>query len=157
MIINIEKEIKINKDEEKINIGGTPKPSRRSITSYDLNKYNIKLKAKEDSYFNTKKIPKKKDSNTLIRNNILLKQGNINNSINSKREMSKIENNNKVYPIIEQNKNMYLSQQLKNKSNNEIFLNEKDEILNQNKIKKDKMINEKSEYKTLAILGKGII
>ena len=115
-----EKEIKINKDEEKINIGGTPKPSRRSITSYDLNKYNIKLKAKEDSYFNTKKIPKKKDSNTLIRNNILLKQGNINNSINSKREMSKIENNNKVYPIIEQNKNMYLSQQLKNKSNNEI-------------------------------------
>ena len=42
-------------------ISGTPKPSRRSITSYDLNKYNMKSKTKEDPYFNSKKaIPKKK-------------------------------------------------------------------------------------------------
>ena len=51
----------------------------------------------------------------MIKNNYLMKQGqgqesNM-NSINSKRDMTKFMNNNKPYPIIEQN--TYLSQQLK--------------------------------------------
>ena len=104
-------------------ISGTPKPSRRSITSYDLNKYNMKSKTKEDPLFNSKKaIPKKKDTHIITKNNYLMKQGqgiggNM-NSINSKRDMTKIINNNKPYPIIEQN--TYLSQQLKNKTQNEL-------------------------------------
>ena len=55
----------------------------------------------------------------MIKNNYLMKQGqgqesNM-NSINLKRDMTKFMNNNKPYPIIEQN--IYLSQQLKKTQN----------------------------------------
>ena len=108
---NKELNIKINKDEEKNEKGKIP---RRTITSGDVNKYIINNTKKESSLFETKKIPKKKDSSNLIRNNLIIKQGNIGSSINSKREINIIKNNNKVYPIIDQNqnKNTYLSQQI---------------------------------------------
>ena len=136
-------------------ISATPKPSRRSVTSYDLNKYNVQSKAKEDSVFNSRKlIPKKKDSHTMIKNNYLIKQGQGNmNSINSKREMTKLMNNNKPYPIIEQN--TFLFQQLKNKTQNELESpqnenNDSIEIINSIEINKpniDEPIEIKDEMK----------
>ena len=114
--INNNKEIKDNKEEKNKNdkdnnkenlndvIGKQP---RRSSTSKDVNKYNTKLVKNNlvegtSSAFDSRKIPKK-ENNALLRNNNLLRQTNntLNmNSVNSKREINKV-NNDKVYPIID--------------------------------------------------------
>ena len=130
------KEIKIKNEkilEEKI----SEKPARRSITSIELNRYNVKYKPKEEPFIEQKIIPKKKDSNFLIRNNLLINKGNSNsniNSINSIREINKIKNNNKVYPILDKNRNTYLSQQIKSDVKNQIEQpkNEQEDNLNLN-------------------------
>ena len=105
-----------NKEEIKKSLIKEGRPSRRSITSHDIERLKEKIKTKDDPYIDHKKIPKKKDSNKLIRNNLLIAKGNNIPSINSIREINKMENNKKVYPIIEKDKNTFLSQQFQNNS-----------------------------------------
>ena len=111
-----EKDNQKNKEEIKKSLIKEGRPSRRSITSHDIERLKEKIKTKDDPYIDHKKIPKKKDSNKLIRNNLLISKGNNIPSINSIREINKMENNKKVYPIIEKDKNTYLSQQFQNNS-----------------------------------------
>ena len=60
-----------------------------------------------------------------MRNNLIIKKGNNTNAnINSIREINKIQSNNKPYPIIDNDKNTFLSQKIQNDSQN------KDENLN---------------------------
>ena len=114
---NINKKEKDNqntKEEVKANLNKEGRQARRSITSHDLERIKEIIKPKDDPYIERKKIPKKKDSSKLIRNNLLMSKGNTN--VNSIRDINKIENNKKVYPIIEKDKKTYLSQQFHNNS-----------------------------------------
>ena len=114
---NINKKEKDNqntKEEVKANLNKEGRQARRSITSHDLERIKEMIKPKDDPYIERKKIPKKKDSSKLIRNNLLMSKGNTN--VNSIRDINKIENNKKVYPIIEKDKKTYLSQQFHNNS-----------------------------------------
>jgi len=106
---NKEERKKDDKDNNKENFNDiTEKKPKRSSTSKDVNKYNNTKLVKNNlvegasSALDSKKIPKK-ENNVLLRNNNLIRQTNntLNmNSINSKREINKA-NNDKVYPIID--------------------------------------------------------
>ena len=109
-----EKDNQNTKEEVKANLNKEGRQARRSITSHDLERIKEIIKPKDDPYIERKKIPKKKDSSKLIRNNLLMSKGNTN--VNSIRDINKIENNKKVYPIIEKDKKTYLSQQFHNNS-----------------------------------------
>ena len=119
--IKKDSEIKINKDEEKTNSKEKEKEKkgRRSITTQDLNLYNLKSKTKEMSNNIPKVLPKKKESSNFLRNNLTIKKGNnTNSSINSIREINKMKNKNKPCTIIDNNNNA-LSQNFKNESKNQ--------------------------------------
>lgn len=111
---------------------------RRSSTSKDINKYNKKLVKNNlvegtSSAMDSKKIPKK-ENNILLRNNNLMRQNNLNmNSMNSKREINKV-NNDKAYPIID-------PLIKKNNNSNKSLSKEKNEnnINNSSKEKKDSL------------------
>ena len=106
---NKEERKKDDKDNNKENFNDiTEKKPKRSSTSKDVNKYNNTKLVKNNlvegvsSALDSKKIPKK-ENNVLLRNNNLIRQTNntLNmNSVNSKREINKA-NNDKVYPIID--------------------------------------------------------
>ena len=106
---NKEERKKDDKDNNKENLNDiTEKKPKRSSTSKDVNKNNNTKLVKNNlvegtsSALDSKKIPKK-ENNVLLRNNNLIRQTNntLNmNSVNSKREINKA-NNDKVYPIID--------------------------------------------------------
>jgi len=127
---NKEERKKDDKDNNKENFNDiTEKKPKRSSTSKDVNKYNNTKLVKNNlvegvsSALDSKKIPKK-ENNVLLRNNNLIRQTNntLNmNSVNSKREINKA-NNDKVYPIsdplIKNNNNSKKSLSKEKKTNN---------------------------------------
>ena len=135
---------KIKKGEDEIN----------SFVTKFLKKYGI------TAFYRIERIIHNLKYLFLRNDEIIYNEGDIDKNIyliyNGEAKLMKKIRNGEFNFIENLNENILTIQKKAEKINyNEIFLNEKDEILNQNKIKKDKMINEKSEYKTLAILGKG--
>ena len=132
-----------NKEEVKPIDAIPGKPARRSITSHDLGRYNIKKEVNVVPAIDKRQIPKKKDSRILIGKNLLDYKGNNIPSINTANsmEINKMKNNNnKDYPLIDKDRKTYLYQQKNNDSKREIDnlqINQEEDNINLNEQKKD--------------------